>query len=156
MGKDIGNPTLFSALDEAGTLQAKINKFINFPEADKRVLSQKEIDDIHSQHNIFSGNNRKTIPPGMFNQSLRQSLQGYGIHAGRQPPSIPSPVPGRILAGLVFIRNLTSHRFPAPAQEEEKSWFDVWSNHLPAINRTILWGAFLLWKVTSHYRSATK
>lgn len=88
-----------------------------------------------------------------LDRHLSQSLRGYGIHAGNPHPSIQRPVPERALAGLIFIRNLTSHRFPAPVEERGTGWFKVWSKHLPAINRTILWGALLLWKVTCRYRS---
>lgn len=152
MAEDVGDPSLFRTVSESGTLAKKLNSFMNWPKPSRRLVVQKKIDDMNRRYNIFSPK-KPPIPPNRLNRLLSRSLRGYGIHAGNPPSPIQRPVPERILAGLVFIRNLTSHRFPVPVEGRRSGWFDVWSKHLPAINRTILWGALALWKMKCHYRN---
>jgi len=151
MSEEVGDEGLFQSVSEAGTLQKKLNKFINFSALKKPLVSQKSIDNLHRRFNIFSLK-KPTIPLARLNRALNSSLPGYGIHRGKFPALIQRPVAEHVLAGLTFVRNLTSHRFPAPTEDRQRGWFEAWSDHLPAMNRNILWGALLLWKMTCIYR----
>jgi hypothetical protein len=82
---------------------------------------------------------------------LERCLNGLMMPA--QPPSgWRGPDSARVLAGLFFIRNLTSHRFPIVVQGVREPWFEIWGKHLAAINRTVTWSGLALWALVKCFR----
>jgi len=144
MAEELGNPSFRSETESAPTLYPRLTRFVRGPSGDSKLISVGAVNDLWA--------NNKLLPP-FSGAELRQSLVGLGMPTGNPPPHTPAPTPEHVLTGLVFIRNLTSHRYPVLLKGTRVDWFETWGGHLPAINRTILWAALALWGLARHFRT---
>ncbi len=77
-------------------------------------------------------------------------VAAVGMPAGKAPRGV-GPSPEQVLWNLMVLRHFTSHRFPIVPATGRVAWFEAWGNHLPAINRTVLWAALMLWAITRKF-----
>jgi hypothetical protein len=86
-----------------------------------------------------------TVAPPVSMAELQRCFTGLGL-TNDQPVSVE-----QLLAGLLFIRNITSHRFPLVGADGRQEWFPAWDEQLPAVNRTLLWSTLILWKLARRF-----
>lgn len=130
-------------VERASTLSARLKRFVQGPSGKNSPVN------LGTMERLWASN--RLVPPFTAAQ-LRTSLVGLNMLAGNPPPAAPAPTLEHVLTSLLFIRNLTSHRYPVLLDGARVEWFEAWGGHLPAINRNILWAALALWALTRTFR----
>ena len=125
------------------TLRPRLVRFLQGP------LGRSQVVNVGQVNQLVDAN---SITPGMDSGEVQARFLALGI-PGRHVTLQPSQNPEQVLASLVVVRNLTSHRFPIVQAGQRVPWFEAWEAHLPAINRAVLWAAMLLWAVAVHHRA---
>lgn len=136
------------AVEAEGALLARIRTFVWGGQGQQHVLSRSQFQQVYDRH--------CGVRPPIDARRLAAAFDAVGVATGNPPPVATQHVPEKTLAALVLIRNIVSHRFPLSSEGERPEWFSVWGERLPAINRTILWAALLLWALSERMRSGSK
>jgi hypothetical protein len=140
LADETGDPSFRNEVECASTLYPRLTKFVRGPRSKNTLVDIAVIDKLWAEN--------KLVPP-FSGAELQRSLIGLGMPSGNPPPPTPAPTLEQVLTGFVFIRNLTSHRYPVLLRGTRVDWFETWGGHLPAINRTILWVALALRGLTN-------
>lgn len=143
MSEETKDSSFRTEVERASTLNPRLKRFVRGPGGEVTLVDVDAIDKMWADN--------KVVPP-FSGAELRRSLVGLGMPAGDPPPP-PLPTLEQVLTGVIFIRNLTSHRYPVLLRGTRVDWFETWGGHLPAINRTILWAALALWGLTKNFSS---
>jgi hypothetical protein len=141
MAAATGDESFREAIEAAGTLYPRLTRFVQGTTGTALV-------DVAAIQKLWVDNR---LNPPFSAAQLRNSLLGLGMPAGNPPPSSPAPRLEQVLTGLIFVRNLTSHRYPILLSGTRVEWFETWGGHLPAVNRAILWAALTLWGLMRHF-----
>lgn len=136
------NADFIGNVEKKGTLSPRLREFLGGPAGKTQPVPAACVKTIGEAYAVF---------PPIGSVQIETSLDGLCMPAG-EPPSLPGPDSAHVLAGLVFIRNLTSHRYPIVLPNGRADWFDGWGGHLAAVNRTIAWSGLTLWALTKHFR----
>ncbi len=138
-------PGLAQAVEAERALFARIRTFAWGGRGQQHVLSRSQFQQVYDRH--------CDVRPPIDAHRLAAALDAVGVSAGDPPPVAAQYVPEKTLAAFVMIRNIASHRFPVAREGERPDWFSVWGERLPAINRTVLWTALLLWAFSDLLRT---
>lgn len=138
-----GDALFRDAVEERPTLRPRLVRFLQGPRGRSHVVNVGRVQQLADAN---------SITPGMDSPEVQARFLALGI-PGRHVTPQPSQGPEQVLASLVVVRNLTSHRFPIVQAGARVPWFEAWEEHLPAINRAVLWAAMLFWAVASHHKA---
>jgi hypothetical protein len=83
--------------------------------------------------------------PPITPQKVQATFDALGILRGDAPHP---QTPAQILASLLTLRNLTSHRFPVASPASRRaSWLAELQLRRPAVERSLVRAALVLWAV---------
>lgn len=142
MAEYTGDAEFRDAVEEQHLLRRRLVRFLQGPGGGTQIVSVPELERLADANGIR---------PGMDSGEVRVRFLALGIPS-RQATQAPQS-PEQVLASLVVVRNLTSHRFPILQAGRRVPWFEAWEEHLPAINRAVLWAALMLWAVSCHHKA---
>jgi hypothetical protein len=118
------------------TFKPRLSRYIQGPLGTDTTVDNRALTNLYR--------NFKVAPP-ISMAELQRCFTGLGL-INDQPVSVE-----QLLAGLLFIRNITSHRFPLVGADGRQEWFAAWDERLPAVNRTLLWSTLILWKLARRF-----
>jgi len=141
LAESSGNTAFGAEVQEQSTLQPRLKRFLSGPSGGAHLVDWPVLKKLAETNKIL---------PGMDAPTVAVKFAALGMPPGKDPSSVV-PSPEQVLAGLIVLRNLTSHRFPIVHATGRVAWFEAWGNHLPAVNRTVLWAALMLWAITGKF-----
>jgi len=139
----VGDAPFRDTVEALSTLRPRLSRFLQGPSGRSQLVNVGRVQQLADAD---------SITPGMDSRDVQARFLALGI-PGRNVTPQPSQDPEQVLASLVVVRNLTSHRFPIVRAGERVPWFETWEQHLPGINRAVLWSAMLLWAVAVHHKA---
>jgi hypothetical protein len=137
-----GDAAFADDVEARGVMSRRLGAFLKGPAGKASPVRPED---------VLGLNDKWQVWPPVAAARLEACLDALGMPAGDPPPGL-GPDSVQTLAGLVFVRNLTSHRFPIVLSDARAQWFDTWGDHLPAINRTVAWSGLALWALTKYFR----
>lgn len=152
LADSFGGESFGFAVETQTALFGKVTKFVRGPDPDRRphVIDTSKLESLNAAHNVLRDSRRREVGSN-FASALSSSLVGYGMPSGLERDLVEFPSAEQVLAGAVFIRNLTSHQSPVSSQDRSTRWQEVWADHLPAINRTVRWAMLVLWSIAQRF-----
>lgn len=126
----------------------KIKYFVGGPDRSLGLVLPQTMQDLNTAYNVLK--ERRDVGPN-FAAALSQSFSGYGMPCEADISAALPPSPEQVLAGVAFVRNLTSHHFPMASESRSTRWQQAWADHLPAINRTVRWAMLILWAIARRF-----
>ncbi len=138
-----GHAAFRAAIEKQPTLHPRLLRFLRGPGHPSQIVNRKRVGD------LAVGN---SIKPDTTSQEAEARFLALGIPSGNAPPQTPQ-TPEQVLASLIVARNLTSHRFPIVQGGARVRWFEAWGEHLPGINRAVLWAGMMLWAIAVHHKA---
>ena len=138
----VGDADFTKSVESQAMLSCRLGAFLKGRAGKTSPVSPRE---------VVALNKKCRVNPPVPSTCLETSLDALAMRAG-DPAPLPGPDSVQMLAGLVFIRNLTSHRYPIVLSDVRANWFETWGQHLPAVNRTVPWSGLALWALTKHFR----
>jgi hypothetical protein len=142
MAERTGNTRFRDAVESKATLCPRLEAFVRGPSGRLDLVNLGLIRRLRTQ---------ASLKPPFSGAQLSASLSALGMYGGNPAPTAPAPTAEQLLAGLIFVRNVTSHRYPILLGGFRVEWFETWGGHLPAINRHISWAALLLWGMSRRF-----
>lgn len=141
LAESTGDVAFWKAVEKQPTLQPRLDRFLRGPTGRAKLVAWPQVQRFATANKIL---------PGMDARTVAASFAALGMPAGKDPRGVV-PSPEQVLGSLIVLRNFTSHRFPIVHATGRVAWFEAWGNHLPAINRTVLWAALMLWAITRKF-----
>jgi hypothetical protein len=138
-----GHAAFSEAVEEQHLLRRRLVRFLRGPGGRSQLVNVPQLE---------QSADANAIRPGMDSPEVRTRFLALGIPSRQANTQAPQS-PEQVLASLVVVRNLTSHRFPIIQAGERAPWFEAWGEHLPAINRAVLWAALMVWAVATHHKT---
>jgi hypothetical protein len=142
LAEHTGRAAFRAAVEKQATLHPRALRFLKGPGRRPSLVKLSQ---------VMRLANYNKIEPGLDAPTMAAKFVALGIPSGTNPSTLV-PTPEQVLAGLIVIRNLTSHRYPILRAGARVSWFEAWGNHLTAINRTVLWSALILWALANRFK----
>ena len=139
----VGDASFVKAVEDGYQLGARLKRFLDGARGAPPLVNAKE---------VLRLARASSIKPGMDAKEVATGLAALGIRGTHATGPVIAPSPEQVLASLLVIRNLTSHRFPIVRAGARAAWFDAWSEYLPGVNQAIPWVALALWAITAHYK----
>ena len=131
------------AVEQAHMLRKRLIRFLGGPTGISALIDAAQVKALVDASSIM---------PGMDASEMGNRFTALGMPS-RNAAVVFSQTPGQVLASLIVVRNLTSHRFPIVRAGERVPWFAAWGDHLPAINQAVRWAALMLWALAGHFKS---
>jgi hypothetical protein len=138
-----GDTAFGLAVEKAHTLGKRLPRFLAGPAGSASLVGATQVKALVDANRIM---------PGMDAQEMGHRFAVLGMPSHHTATTF-SQTPEQVLASLIVVRNLTSHRFPIIRGGAPVPWFTAWGDHLPAINQAIRWAALMLWALARHFKA---
>lgn len=134
-------------IESRATLRPRLRAFLAGPGGRGSIIDPDVV------QRIFQTSGAADLRPPIDGARLAAVFRNLGLVTGDAPLVVGQHAPESVLAALICLRNLTSHRFPILRDGDRAGWFDVWEEHIKSINRSVLWAAVILWLVSKQFRA---